>query len=449
MKSLRKLLYIIPLTGMMVTSCMDVENIEIDHIGGYATMNNAESEAYYANLRAYKATAWNYNRPVAFGWYSNWAPAGAYRRGYLSAMPDSMDFVSMWSGAPGRYEITPEQKADKEFVQKVKGTKLLQVSLLSYLGKGATPNSVYLEVEKQAEEEGWSAAQLETAKKQARWKYWGFEGQFESENHYACLAKFAKALCDSLYANEWDGYDVDWEIGSGVFDMDGTLSQNKHLIHLVKEMNNYIGPKSDPEGKGHKMICIDGNIYGLTHELDEYVDYWIIQSYGSSNPGFDGYGVDPKKIICTENFEKYATNGGQLLKQAAAMPREGYKGGVQCSHQLILVSAVIPVRTAHCRFLPYSRTDTAGTLFLHRILHSQPGNIPQCLSSAKPDGETAGPVFRYRAYRIRNHRSHSCLLRFLLLGYCHAKHRLCSRQHSLLLAFHPLATELAIQFHPD
>ena len=80
-----------------------------------------------------KATAWNYNRPVAFGWYSNWAPAGAYRRGYLSAMPDSMDFVSMWSGAPGRYEITPEQKADKEFVQKVKGTKLLQVSLLSYL----------------------------------------------------------------------------------------------------------------------------------------------------------------------------------------------------------------------------------------------------------------------------------------------------------------------------
>lgn len=82
-------------------------------------------------------------------------------------MPDSMDFVSMWSGAPGRYEITPEQKADKEFVQKVKGTKLLQVSLLSYLGKGTTPNSVYLEVEKQAEEEGWSAAQLETAKKQA------------------------------------------------------------------------------------------------------------------------------------------------------------------------------------------------------------------------------------------------------------------------------------------
>lgn len=72
----------------------------------------------------------NYGRPVAFGWYSNWSPAGAYRKGYLTSMPDSMDIVSMWSGAPNRFKITPEQKADKEFVQKVKGTKLLEVSLL-------------------------------------------------------------------------------------------------------------------------------------------------------------------------------------------------------------------------------------------------------------------------------------------------------------------------------
>lgn len=326
MKALRKLLYLLPLAGLMATTaCTEVENMEVEHIGGYNTMGDSE---YYANLRAYKATAWNYGRPVAFGWYSNWSPAGAYRRGYLTSMPDSMDIVSMWSGAPGRHEITPEQKADKEFVQKVKGTKLLQVSLLSYIGKGATPNSVYEPVEKQAEEEGWSESQLNDAKVKARWKFWGFEGQFESENHYQCLAKFAKALCDSLYVNEWDGYDVDWEINSGVFDMDGTLSANKHLIHLVKEMNNYIGPKSDPEGKGHKLICIDGSIYDLTRELDEYVDYWITQSYGSSKPNIEGYGVDPKKIITTENFEAYASTGGGLLSQAANMPSKGYKGGV-------------------------------------------------------------------------------------------------------------------------
>lgn len=325
MKSLRKLLYILPVAGLMnLTSCTDVETIEVEHIGGNNTIGDNE---YYANLRAYKAKAWNYGRPVAFGWYSNWSPSGAYRKGYLTSMPDSIDIVSMWSGAPSPSTITPEQKADKEFVQKVKGTKLLEVSLLSYIGKGKTPNWVYEEVEKQGEEEGWTESQINEAKKQARWKFWGYEGKPDTDNHKKCLEKFAKALCDSLYSGGWDGYDIDWEIGSGVFDMDGTLSYNDHLVYLVKEMNKYIGPQSDPEGKGHKLICIDGNFSGLVKELDGYVDYWIIQSYGGV-ASVEGYGVDPKKFIITENFEKSAISGGALLRQAAYMPSQGYKGGV-------------------------------------------------------------------------------------------------------------------------
>lgn len=161
MKTLKKLLYIIPLLGAMITSCTDVENIEVEHIGGYNTLGDSE---YYANLRAYKETAKNYGRPVAFGWFSNWAPSGVMRKGYLSSVPDSMDIISMWSGAPGRYEITEAQKADKEFAQKVKGIKLLEVSLLSHLGKGRTPEYIYDEIEKQAAEEGWSDSELAAAK---------------------------------------------------------------------------------------------------------------------------------------------------------------------------------------------------------------------------------------------------------------------------------------------
>ena len=113
MKKLKKLLYIVPLLGLMATACTDIESIEIDHIGGNNTKDDVESEAYYADLRAYKETAKNYGRPVAFGWFSNWAPTGAMRRGYLTSVPDSMDIISMWSGAPGRYEITEAQKKDK------------------------------------------------------------------------------------------------------------------------------------------------------------------------------------------------------------------------------------------------------------------------------------------------------------------------------------------------
>lgn len=318
--------------GMALSSCADmteIENKPYDHVGGYNTLNNEKSEKYYADLRAYKQSAVNYKRPVAFGWFSNWSPAGTYRRGYLTSMPDSMDIVSMWSGAPGRHEITPAQKADKEFVQKVKGTKLLEVTLLSYIGKGRTPASVYTEVEQQAQKEGWfeDAERLDKAKIQARWKFWGYDGVRGSESHKQALAKFAKALCDSLVVNEWDGYDIDWEIGSGVFDMDGTLSYNEDLIYLIKEMNKYIGPKSDPEGKGHKLICVDGHYQSLVEPLDGYVDYWIEQAYGR-NPDLSGYGDMAKKIIITENFESYFASGGRLLEQAANMPASGYKGGV-------------------------------------------------------------------------------------------------------------------------
>ena len=325
MKTLKKLLYLLPLAGLMATSCTEVEPLEIEHIGGHNTIGD---DAYYANLREYKKQANNYGRPVAFGWYSNWAPSGSYRRGYLTSMPDSMDIVSMWSGAPNRYDITPEQKKDKEFVQKVKGTKLLEVSLLSYMGKGRTPSSVYLPVEKQAEEEGWDEEKLEEAKKLARWQFWGFDGEFESQNHYESLARFAKALCDSLYTSEWDGFDIDWEINSGVFDMDGTFSTDDHLVFLVKEMNKYIGPKSDPEGKGHKLICIDGKFWNVSTELEEYVDYFIIQSYNSL-PNWDDYGCDPKRIIATANFEANASWGGRLPEMAASMPASGGpKGGI-------------------------------------------------------------------------------------------------------------------------
>lgn len=111
MKALKKLLYLLPLAGMMAfSSCTDVENIEVEHIGGYNTMEDAMNSEYYVKLREYKQQAVNYGRPVAFGWFSNWSPAGAYRRGYLTSMPDSMDIVSMWSGAPTRLRLLPNRR---------------------------------------------------------------------------------------------------------------------------------------------------------------------------------------------------------------------------------------------------------------------------------------------------------------------------------------------------
>ena len=332
MKYYTKILLIISIVGLLIASCdkwTEIENKEIDHIGGYNTDDSPKSAAYYEDLRAWKATAINHERPVSFGWFSNWAPSGVMRKGYLTSLPDSIDIISMWSGAPGRYDITEAQKKDKETAQKVKGIKLLEVSLLSHLGKGRTPDSVYEGLAEKAEDEGWSQYELDLALKHARWDFWGFTSHDLSneEELKESLAKFAKALCDSLVVNEWDGFDIDWEPGAGFNDADGTLNTQR-FIFLVKEMGKYIGPKSDPENKGHKLFCIDGELRSLPDELDEYVDYWILQTYGRPNPSFQAPGNRPEKVIITENYESYATGGGYLLRQAAHMPPTGYKGGV-------------------------------------------------------------------------------------------------------------------------
>ena len=335
MNNILKILMMCPVAagGMLLASCTDVEKIEIDHIGGYNTMDNAKSEAYYAKLREYKNQIWNYGRPVAFGWFSDWAQQGASRGGYLTSVPDSMDIISMWSGAPDRFEITPEQKADKEFVQKKKGIKLLEVSLLSHLGKGRTPESIYIDLYKQAKAEKWSDSQLKEAKKLARWDYWGFTShELNNYNELAAAhSRFAKALCDSLVVNEWDGFDIDWEPGNGFNDADGTLAGNMHqnrlILHLVQEMGKYIGPKSDPEGTGHKLLCVDGQISIFCDDCPEYIDYFILQSYGRVDD-LDYYVPNTHKFILTENFEQFASIGGQLFRQASYMPASGYKGGV-------------------------------------------------------------------------------------------------------------------------
>lgn len=290
-------------------------------------MDNEESEAYYESLRAWKAAAVNNARPISYGYFSNWAPTGALRKGYLSALPDSIDMVSMWSGTPAKSELTEAQAADKAMAQK-KGIKLLNVSLLSHLGKGLTPESAYTEVNNKAKAENWSDSKLNEERKKARWAYWGFtSGDFDGQDLYDAISKFAKAYYDFLLENEWDGIDIDWEPGIGFNDADGTFNSTT-MTYFVKELGKYMGPKSDPEGKGHKIICIDGLFSHFPDEIAEYVDYFIEQAY-SRMPFMSVPGNDYRKLIVVSNFESNFKSGGYLLRHANWMPSNGqYKGGI-------------------------------------------------------------------------------------------------------------------------
>lgn len=319
------------------TACTDVEPIQIEHIGGMNTANDAQSEAYYASLRQWKKTAENHGRPVSFGWFSNWSPEGPIRKGYLASLPDSIDFISMWSGP---FDLTPAKIRDKEIFQKKKGGKLFCCYILHNIGTGITPSSVSQKVEE--ENPDANSQELTALKKAAQDAYWGYtSGVKGSDDHLQAIRTYAKALVDTIVKYDYDGLDIDWEPSAGG-DGDGSLkgASGAYLHEFVKEMGKYFGPlATERPGGRYYYFLIDGEIWNASKESAPYFDYFITQAYGNGSTSslngrvstlksWCGEYYDTRKHIFTENFESYWGSGGQLLNQAKYMHADGPKGGV-------------------------------------------------------------------------------------------------------------------------
>ena len=265
-------------------------------------------DAYWQALREYKQRG---DHKIAFGWYGSWTATGASYQSRLVSAPDSMDIISIWSQW---HSLTPEQIADKEYVQKVKGTKVTFTTFLDNIPKefraGETPT----------EEE---------------------------------IAVFAKAwACDSIAKYNYDGMDIDYEPGYGA---SGPLVGNPcpELFNvLIRELGKYLGPKS---GTG-KLLMIDGVPYAVRGEMAEYFDYGIVQAYACTAASgyrdalqerFDNaynVGWKPEQYIFAENFESYWQNGGvnhttregetvnSLLGMARFNPTQGFCAGFGAYH---------------------------------------------------------------------------------------------------------------------
>lgn len=339
MKYISKIISIaILMIGFSLTSCekwTEVESKEIDHNGGANTLSPEERDAHYASLRAWKKTAENYGRPVSFGWFSNWSPEGSVRKGYLSALPDSIDMVSMWSGPFG---ISEAKKADKAYVQKVKGTKVFVCFILHNIGTGITPSSIADKIK--AENPGASQAVLNDKIKKAQEAYWGYtSGVQSSTDHIAAIRKYAKALCDTIVKYDYDGLDIDWEpdgAGDGFGNLKGGYDRGEYLHVLVEELGKYLGPKATVDTGKRRYLLVDGELWNVKKESAPYFDYFISQAYGDRNldnrirwvKNSFGEHYNTRKHIFTDNFESSSQSGGVLLKQAEFNSTEGPKGGV-------------------------------------------------------------------------------------------------------------------------
>lgn len=245
---------------------------------------------YYAKVREYRKTP----HVMGFGWFGNWTGKGDNPMRYLKALPDSVDFVSLWGT---RGNLSEEQKSDLNFFQKVKGGKALLCWIVQDIGDQLTPTG-------------------ETAQ-----SYW--VEKLGNGNPQEAARAYARAICDTIEKYNLDGFDIDYEAGYGHHSRNtaapiavrgqiiGTGEGENATMHaFIDELHKRLKPAG-------RLLVMDGEPNLLSTETSKLVDYYIYQAYYESStyaarskmnqPHLDNY---VRKTILTVEFEKYWRQGG-------------------------------------------------------------------------------------------------------------------------------------------
>jgi hypothetical protein len=320
MKNSLKMILIIFATTIFV-SCEKWTDIESKYEPDRLDVGVTKDEAYYKNLRMFKATM--FDRKLSWGWFGGWTGTGSYMLSSLSGLPDSLDLVGIW----GEWRIITDERAkDLEYVQKVKGTKVVITELVGNFGwLGFAPEGT--ETEEQA------------------LAYFGWEGEVDPHNsksgtyrmyndpvtaaQEAAIRKYARAVVEAITENGFDGYDMDWEAN---WTRGSLASYSERMFVYIDEMSKYFGPKSGTE----RLLIVDGYIDRLPKKLCPYFNLFIIQAYRANsfavlNGAYSGdnrfgsvvrnfidfLSVDEiaKKTVVTEEYEQgqSATGGVKFI----------------------------------------------------------------------------------------------------------------------------------------
>ena len=296
------------MAAALFVGCTDVESINDVDLNG-----TIKGDDYYAALREWKQTP---GLPQVFVWFDSWTGTTPTGETSLRGLPDSVTIASNWGGHP-KFELTPERRYDMEYVQRVKGTKVVVTLFSQNIGDDLPDKEIYHTAGTSRDPEKVRPAIKEYAK----------------DLYYACLA------CG------YDGYDWDYEPAGGMGN--GQLWTNPvQRTIFVEELSYWFGrgamdPNRDrgdrPMPEKRMLFLIDGEV-GVRTGMDPewvsyYVDYFVLQAYG----GMDDYRmrgvlgdmdkwiqegkITPDEIvrrtIATENFESYASTGGGFLSTMA------------------------------------------------------------------------------------------------------------------------------------
>lgn len=269
------------LTALAMVHCSDWTETESETIFEHGLTESNKPEAYYEALREWKKT----DHAISFGWFSGWGEPATNTTNMLMGIPDSMDIVSLW----GQWSnLTPGKLQDLRYVQEKKGTKVVFCSFTSVVGQNFTP-----------EEYNGDEATRE--------QFWGWVDGDQAAID-AAIAKYAKAIADTVFKYDYDGFDIDFEPNYGY---GGKLASHNDRMHtLLVELNKYIGPKSpNPD----KLLLLDGEPQTLNAESGPYIDYFVVQAYTVSggSPSASATGrednMDSRLQTCLSKFSSTMT----------------------------------------------------------------------------------------------------------------------------------------------
>ncbi|WP_233376857.1 glycoside hydrolase family 18 [Maribellus sp. CM-23] len=293
----------------LFTGCNDW--LETESVNDTDLNTTIKSQEYYAALREWKSTP---GLPQVFVWFDNWNGISPTGENSLRGLPDSVTIASNWGGHP-KFDLSPERKADMEYVQQVKGTKVVVTLFSAKVGDDMPEDEIY-----------------------------NIGNSSDEAVVRPAIRKYAEAIYDAVVAAGYDGFDWDYEpYYGGMFDAYLWLNDVQSRI-FIEELGYWFGPGSQrTERDGRKpaipglLFLVDGEVgvgkgMGLDWE-SQYIDYFVLQAYGSTSDANRTYRVSGvlrdmakhiesgaitekevvRRTILTENFESYANSGGGFL----------------------------------------------------------------------------------------------------------------------------------------
>ncbi|MDU1889095.1 MAG: glycoside hydrolase family 18 [Dysgonomonas sp.] len=279
---------VLPLLAAMVlfSSCDDWTDLESKYEPDQIGLGEGKDEAYYANLRAYKATM--RDRKISWGWYSGWTAEGSYMLNSLAGVADSLDIIALWGSNWKR--MTPAMAADLKYVKEVKGTKVITTHLMGGIN--------------------WLDYLPEDVPED-KWEEWyGWEGELRPKNSYgsddtwvavtekqeAAIRKYTRLFAQEIIDAGLDGVDFDWE-GS---DTKGTLASYQNRIWVfIDELSTIMGPKSGSD----MFLILDGHANAINPKIAPYFDLFVWQAYNATTMS----SLNTSFTSTVNNFKDYLT----------------------------------------------------------------------------------------------------------------------------------------------